>query len=203
MAANSSKLLDAIKDLQYQNIMCCTVGVCCLPMFCSGAICLGGSVKLKSYLKKYKKVVDLYGGRKAVKELSARVHHEQSLFRAAATAVNSSVDASKNNIEIQGDMTLLSMICSLDPRAKSLYSERDYSTISSIFCDHDKYKEYATLVNQEYVSRGGDASIVLYGIMEYILLFYNPTCLVAEKYLDNLVTDTALRADVLMYMQVK
>ena len=180
-----SAVLSAVHKLKKYRFWLKFSGWCCMPVCCIGATCLFASTVPGEYIPKYEAIIELYGGKEKMKLVAEKVHREMVLFRKAVTAVNNTIEPSR----IKSDITLLKLISTMNPKFRQISSEPAYNS-SDI---------YIEAVWAEYVAKGGNYHVVLYGIMEYMCCVYDPTCTFAEIYLNRLTTDTSLRVECLSH----
>ena len=180
-----SAVLSALHQLKKYRFWLKFTGWCCMPMCCIGATCLVTSAVPGQYIPKYEAIVELYGGKEKMKLVAEKVHREMVLFRNAVTAVNNTIDPTI----IKSDITLLKLISSMNVKFRQI-SRESYYNCTDIYVD---------AVWNDYVAKGGNFHVVLYGIMEYICTVYDPTCTIAEIYLNWLTSDTSIRVECLSH----
>lgn len=186
-----SALLKKARDIRRDARWTCAAGVVLLPVMGFGGLlisCAKGERLRASAIESM--VRDVYGANP--EKVSELIRNEIVLFKTAMFAVNAEI---KDGGLIHRDLTLLRMICVNSPRARRLYAAYPDAEVP------ERLKEYAGLVNAEYCRLGGNEAIVLYGIAEYVMIRNARDCEV-NFYIDSLIEDTAMRADVLCYRRV-
>lgn len=125
-------------------------------------------------LSKYQNVVKLYGGKDALAFLSLRIRRERRLFYIAVQHVSCTACPAPPN--------LLAVILDVAPYARKLC------------CHHPSVPRnaHSQAIYEAYIGLGGDPSIVLYGLLEYLLM-ESESDDITKKYLSEL-TDPACSA---------
>ena len=189
MRNKESEIILAMKDCRKQAFWFKFTGWLCIPWCCLGSICLVAGYSPDEFAAKFAEVISLYGGRDSVRVLAERVHKEITIFRTAVTEVNYSVDPT----EIRANIDLFDVICDHNPRINALRSNK------YILSNHNK--NYSHLVWNAYMKHGGNYSVIVYGIIEYMCIKYEPTSSLVEVYLNNVTNHTSLRVEVLAHKQ--
>lgn len=187
MRNTESAIVLAKKVCEKQTFWLKLSGWICLPCCCIGCACLAAGYIPEAFAKKFADVIEFYGGKDAVRGLAERVRKEIRIFRAAITEVNNSVDPK----DIRADIDLFDVICDHNPKIDALRSNK------YILMSHDK--NYSKLVWDAYQKHGGNYHVVVYGLIEYMCIKYEPTCSIVEVYINNMTGDTSLRVEVLSH----
>lgn len=193
-ATVSSALLAARDNLTCHVRVLKTAGWCCIPVCCAGVACFSLADVENAQLSLINRAIAFYGGVPNVKELATKVNREQSLFRAAVTKINNSIDPAN----IKGDVKLIDIIYHAHPRIKKLLNMGNALVIFD-YMDGTKYETYYEAIWTEYEQMGGNYHVVIYGILEYICTVYDATCTIAEGYFDRVVSDSAARVECLSH----
>ena len=164
------------------------VGWSCMPCCCAGLPCLIVGDIPRTFAVKFGMLIELYGGEKKMHMLADKIAEEQSLFRDAVTFVTDTIDATK----IKANITLWNVICAMHPKINSL-------TASLSFDSHFEDNTYAQQIWDRYVSTGGNYSVIVYGLIEYMCSIYDPTCIIVDECMSKVLSDSSLRVEVLSH----
>jgi len=187
MRNTESSIIKAMKVCDKQAFWLKFSGWLCIPCCCIGAACLAVGYIPAAFVEKFTEVITFYGGKDAVRALAELVQKEIRIFRDAVTEVNNSVDPH----DIRANIDLFDVICDQEPKINALRSN------SYILSGHDK--NYSKLVWDAYQKHGGNYHVVVYGLIEYMCIKYEPTCSIVEVYLNSITSDTSLRVEVLSH----
>lgn len=192
VASMPSAVVSAYKELKKQTYWLQFGGIACMPCFCMGFICCFFKWNLLESFEVIKKIYAFYGGDAALASLSTKVLRENELFRMSTTRVNQTVPSDL----IVCNVTLLQVICANEPRIGAILNDFPIG----LYSDRKvKFNEYCKLVWDEYLRNGGNYHVVVYGLGEHVCGLYDPTSHVAQDYMNNIVSDTQLRQEVLLH----
>lgn len=155
--------------------------------------CLIVDKAVSPFKKKYNMIIEFYGGIAKVRELSQKISHELCIFRDARAAANDLVSAHS----IISTVNILDVIFCAHPKIKSIMRPNPLD-IFNMLADTGK-NQYCMAIWEEYVKRGGNYHVIIYGIIEYMCALYDPTCALMESNINSLLSDTAYRAECLAH----
>lgn len=159
-------------------------GWLCVPMCCLGFACIGSAMLTEEIKDKFNKLIDFYGGINHVRMIAVRVRIEANLFRRAVTKVNKEVSPRI----IISDINLVTVIKDMVPTFKAV-CPRSF--------DGEHNTNYSKAIWDAYLEMGGNYHAVIYGLVEYMCTISDPTSINVDSYVQLLIKDSSLRAEVL------
>lgn len=175
-------------------------GACCLPVCCIGLACLAPAQVIGHVLEQYDDVIYTYGGPTSLTVLADKIRNERVIFRDAVTIINQLCDPTI----IDSDITLLDVIIQINPRIRHIINNSRCigSTLLGIFNKNEKNNEYASLIWNEYEKKGGNYTVIIYGLIEYLCQLHDPTSQYVINFVEKFNVDSALRTECLQYKTI-
>lgn len=167
-----SRLVIGLTSLKRYSFWAKFAGCLCMPFFCAGLACCVPAIALDDVKKKLECVVSSIYSPKVLHALRIKVDREQKIFMDAC----SNVIARTTPRFIIPRMTLIESIRATDRRIKEIV--KDPSASFDLLIDRDTIdgrNQFKLDVYNEYVSLGGNMSVILYGLPEYMAFLVDPT----------------------------
>jgi hypothetical protein len=180
-APNGSMILNGIKSCKRSKGLLSCLGVTCMPICCTGIVCLTMGSELGWIAEALADVVNFYGGEQNVKRIAAMVEHEQNIFMRAFNNVNTTI--SPQLIDV--NLTLLDIIICNVPKTGSIIEQSQSITKRTLSLFKTPNQEYKKAVWDMYTSMGGNYRPVVYGLIEYLCQMHDPTSNVVMYVVDQ------------------
>lgn len=192
----ASAIVSALHTINRQVRLLKVAGWCCIPMFCMGAACLVVASTVDHFRALFRSAIAFYGGEKNLQVLTDKIHAELIIFRNAVTIVN----AVARTETIKADVSLLDVIYHAHPRIKSIMQPGTSALLVMSLFNTGIHDSYFDEIWKTYTSMGGNYRVIVYGILEYICMTYEPTCTIAEAYFEKiLAANSAARVECLAH----
>lgn len=190
--AGTSVVVSAQRACARNHILLNVLGGCCMPLCSVGITCCVVGSTFKSFSKNYKHLIGMYGGKLNMHRIATMIRQEMEIFKQAVAKVNMTV----NPVFIVGDTTILDMVLYAEPVFSAAYMPHHLmNTVSR--CSSNS--TYCNVLLTEYLSLGGNYNVIIYGLVEYLCMLYDPTCTVVENVLVHAVGDTVLHVEMMAH----
>lgn len=141
------------------------LGWICRPFCCLGMICLSNANDKEKYTKYINKVVEMYT-RDVLISLAPKVINEHKIFLKACNEVNTL--SIKEGRKIYPYINLIDVISVAMPIMGCVLKD-----IAFWCLDKNEKEEYLLKIYKKYIELGGNTSIVVYGLPEYIAIVFD------------------------------
>jgi hypothetical protein len=185
MAADKSLLGLTVEISRKECNTMRTIGIVCLPFFCMGFGCIYSSIMVSEISNKYEKLLRMYGGPNAFLGVAQLVRRESAIFRKAVEAMDAMiVEPGLDLFELvkHGNVHFRALLCGANISIADIWSHANSA--------------YRDAVWNEYLRLGGDAEVIMHGFIEYLLESVDPTSETACRYVDMLLHNDGLWAEV-------
>ncbi len=184
----SSRIVTAFKSQKQSSVWSWICGVLCCPFFCSGLVCCMNAIHMEEILTELRNIIAFYTA-PVLSQLREKVDKEQKLFLDACMTVNTMTEGKY----IISNIRLIDVIRKTDTTIASWVLQPN--TIASVFkvdLDNEGTTKYIIDVFTEYIRIGGNVSVIMYGLPEYLAIVMDPTCDAMLRTYKNIMCDTQM-----------
>lgn len=186
-----SRIVQSYNNCKRTRTTALFVGSVCMPLLCAGLSCCMTGMQMKEHIEILKKVIEMYG-EDELRRLRKKVDKEQRLFLDACMNVNQQ----KSHAIIVGSLRLIDCIKKNNVLVDNMITDRGMWTFSFMTADRTNYIKD---VYDEYKRMGGNESVVIYGIAEYMAVISDPTSIVATDMYREITGPTQLSRFVMQH----
>jgi hypothetical protein len=161
----------------------------CIPFFCFGLICCIPAFAVDNMACELKAVIAYYTAH-VLARLRSKVDREQGLFLDACSAINKTVPSAAH---IVPRLRLIDVIRLSTPTLSVLFKDISMPISFTVANTNPGHTKYIADVYDEYVRLGGNSSVVIYGLPEYLAIVIDPSSTAMEHVYGDIVRDSQLR----------
>jgi hypothetical protein len=183
-----SRLVSSLKTMKRSTFWGKFFGCLCMPFMCAGLVCCIPALVLEDTISSLQNVITYYTV-PILDKLREKVDGEQRLFLDACSNVNTSTEGPS----IISNMTLIEIIRQVDSKIGALLNDPGMVPSLTFLITNQKGKEqYRLDVYNEYIKLGGNISVIIFGLPEYMAIIMDPTCDKMCKMYSNVMHDSQL-----------
>lgn len=183
-----SRLVDGLNTNKRISFWGKVSGCLCIPFFCAGLFCCSTAFVLDALINALREVVAMYGIPTLI-QLRQKIDHEHKVFMDACTKIIQTTDSRF----IVPRLRLIDAIRKTDGAIGAII--KDSSLSVDLTFDKEVIAgrtQFVRDVYLEYIAQGGNPSIVIYGLPEYMAMMMDVTADYMTRMYRDMTGDTQL-----------